>query len=74
MGWSKSQMRRDLRQFIPDIMGILQNSHMALTAKEICKFYNQDIIILSTRDIWYILESAMDEGEPIVKTNGKGYP
>ena len=55
-------------------MGILQNSHVALTATEISMFYNQDINILSTQDIWYILESAMDEGEPIVKTNGKRYP
>lgn len=67
-------MRRNLRQYIPDIMGILQNSHVALTATEISMFYNQDINILSTQDIWYILESAMDEGEPIVKTNEKGYP
>lgn len=67
-------MRRNLRQFIHDIMGILQHSPIPLTAKEICNLYNKDLILLSTHDIWYILESAMDDGKAIVKTTGNGHP
>lgn len=70
-------MRRNLYQYIPDVIYILDSLSKEETAKEIANMFNQQfgfIINLSTADMRYLLEKAMDSGEPIVKTIGDGWP
>ena len=70
-------MRRNLCQHIPDVIYVLGPLCREETAKEIARVFNQqfgDFINLDTADIRYLLEKAMDSGEPIVKTIGNGWP
>lgn len=69
-------MRRKLSQWIPDVIQILAQNNDYLTAKDVAEFFNCRFAIgLSTSDIRYILETAMDNDEPIVKQKiGNAHP
>lgn len=70
------RMKRNLRVLIPKVRNILEQSNVALRSNDIKEIYNQyfDYEELSTDDIRYILEYAMDDGEPILKITGNGHP
>jgi hypothetical protein len=59
---------RDLKGLVPFVVDIIQRSKVDLSTYQLKElFYNQYHISLSTRDIRYIIDVAMNENNHIFK-------
>lgn len=67
------KMRRDLQQFVPYLLDILQQFQVEMTTSDIQRYFHDMYgIDLSTSDIRYIIEKEMDQGAHISKSKCEG--